>query len=200
MVERKERKKERRNDYRKSFNSSGQLYIAGELLDFISLDVSVAGVFIELEQGIFLTDIGDFEALLKENNSAEIFIKDLMLTGVVEIVRIRTEKGKVRLGIEFRNVKYNADKLWRTRQCYRSKKQFTGYFISEDTQTDFQGINISLDGLAVEMEQKNIGFKTGDVIKLFLNELDVKGIARIVWINHIDGQHCALGLRYFEID
>ncbi|SHE22163.1 hypothetical protein [methanotrophic endosymbiont of Bathymodiolus puteoserpentis (Logatchev)] len=37
-----------RKDYRKKFTSTGVMFLAGELLSFVSYDVSVKGVQIEL--------------------------------------------------------------------------------------------------------------------------------------------------------
>ena len=111
---------QKRKEYRKKFTSSGQLYVAGELLDFISYDVSVNGILVEIIPGSLLIDINDFEALLKEDNSAEIYVKDLMLTGKIEIAWVKLDKGNILLGMEFRNVMPNAVKLWRKCRYYRS--------------------------------------------------------------------------------
>ena len=43
-------------------------------------------MMVEVMPGSLLAGISDFEALLKEDNLAEIYVKDLMLTGGVKIV------------------------------------------------------------------------------------------------------------------
>lgn len=189
-----------RKEYRKSFNSSGQLYVAGETLDFIGYDVSVKGILIEIVPSLLLAEIDDFEALLKENNSAEIFVKDLMLTGEADIAWAKKENGKIMLGLEFKDVMYNAEKLWRKRSSYRRVDEFTGYLISEDKRIEFLGINLSVDGMAFKLEQQDCDLKPGDVIKLQINDIEIKGVAKIVWVKNNVEESCVLGLRYLTID
>ena len=189
---------EERKKYRKSFISSGQIYIAGELLEFESYNISVAGICVEVVPGEFLTEISDFEALLKETSLAEIYVKDLMLTGEVEIVWVNQEKESIQLGLEFKDVNYNADKLWLVRRFYRSKKAFTGHLITSEKNIEFQGRDISTDGLSLQFESGNTTFKSGELIKLIVNEYDIKGIGKIVWVDSKDEKHTIMGLRYFK--
>lgn len=189
-----------RKEYRKNFTSSGQLYVAGELLDFISYDVSVKGILVEIIPGSLLTEVSDFEALVKEDNLVEIYVKDLMLTGEAEIAWVKQDGEKILLGLEFRDVMSNAMKLWRKRRYYRSKRKFSGYLIIDDQRIDFEGNNVSTDGLELKLEQINSGLKPGCVVKLMVNGLDVKGIGKVVWINAVGEDACVLGLRYLTIE
>jgi len=170
------------------------------LLDFISYDISVNGILVEIIPGTLLTEINDFEALIKEDNLAEIYVKDLMLTGETEIVWVKQDKEKILLGIEFRDVMSNATKLWRKRRCYRSKRKFSGYLIVDDERIDFDGNNVSTEGLGLKLDHINSALKPGCVVKLVFNEQDVKGVGKIVWVNNIDEESCELGLRYLIID
>ncbi len=188
-----------RKEYRKSFNSSGQLYVAGEFLDFIGYDVSVKGILIEVVPGLLLAKIDDFEALLKENNSAEIYVKDLMLTGETDIVWAKMENGKIMLGLEFRDVMYNAEKLWRKRRTYRSNNKFSGYLIVDKKSIDFQGLNLSVDGMALKLNQQESSLKPGNIIKFQMHSTDSRGVAKIVWINANDPESCILGLKYLAV-
>ncbi|MCK4842915.1 MAG: PilZ domain-containing protein [Methylococcales bacterium] len=191
-----------RKEYRKNFNASGQLYVSGEILDFKCYDVSVNGLLAEIIPGSLLVDISDFEALLRENGSAEIYVKKLMLTGEVDIAWAKQDDGKIMLGLEFIDVMYNVDKMWRKRQYYRSNKNFVGYLIADDKKIDFKGINISMDGLAVKItvsDEDNI-LKPGYVVKLMVNNLDIKGLGKIIWMESLDEQSCIVGLRYLAIE
>ncbi|MCK5189020.1 MAG: PilZ domain-containing protein [Methylococcales bacterium] len=189
-----------RKEYRKNFTSSGQLFIAGELLNFSSYDVSVKGILVSIMPGSLLVEFSDFEELLKENNSAEIYVKDLMLTGETDIAWAKMDNGKIMLGLEFRDVIYNAEKLWRKRRYYRSKRKFSGYLIADDKRLNFQGINVSVDGLSLQLDQIDSTLKPGYVVKLMVNGLDVKGLGKIVWINTLADESCVLGLRYLTIE
>lgn len=191
---------QKRKEYRKKFTSSGQLYVAGELLDFISYDVSVNGILVEIIPGSLLIDIKDFEALLKEDNSAEIYVKDLMLTGEIEIAWVKLSDGKILLGIEFKNVMSKAMKFWRKRRYYRSKRKFSGYLIADDKRIDFEGNNVSTEGLGLKLNKVNSALKPGSVVNLIVNNPDVKGVGKIIWINTAEDDTCTLGLRYFTIE
>ena len=191
---------QKRKEYRKKFTSSGQLYVAGELLDFISYDVSVNGILVEIIPGSLLIDINDFEALLKEDSSAEIYVKDLMLTGEIEIAWVKLGDGKILLGIEFKNVMSNAMKFWRKRRYYRSKRKFSGYLIADDKRIEFEGNNVSTEGLGLKLDKINSALKPGSVVNLIVNDPDVKGVGKIIWINTAEDDTCALGLRYFTME
>ena len=186
-----------RKEYRKNYNSSGQLYVAGELLDFISYDISVKGILVEIVPGSLLTEISDFEILLKEDNIAEIYVKDLMLTGEAEIAWVRQDKGRILLGLEFKDVMSNATKLWRKRRYYRSKRKFYGYLIADGQRINFEGNNISSEGLEIKLDQIHSVLKPGCLVKLDVDELDIKGVGKIIWVNVADDETCVLGLRYF---
>jgi len=56
-----------RKDYRKKFTSTGVVFLAGELLEFVSYDVSVKGVQIELVPGDFISTVADVRNILNEN-------------------------------------------------------------------------------------------------------------------------------------
>jgi hypothetical protein len=189
-----------RKEYRKNFNSSGQLFIAGELLDFISYDVSVKGILVEIQPGSLLAEINDFEALLKEDNLAEIYVKDLMLTGETEIVWVKQDKEKILLGLEFRDEMSNATKMWRKRRYYRSNREFSGYLMIDEKRIDFEGNNVSTDGMGLKLDQINSALKPGCVVKLMVNGLDVKGIGKIVWVSTVGEDTCILGLRYLTVE
>ena len=185
-----------RKEYRKSYNSSGELYVAGELLDFISYDISVKGILVEIIPGLLLIGIHDFETLLKEDNVAEIYVKDLMLTGKAEISWVRQEKDKILLGLEFKDVMSNAAKLWRKRRYYRSKRKLHGYLIAGDQRINFESNNISSEGLEIKLDQINSVLKPGGLVKLEVDDVNIKGVGKIIWVNVTDDETCVLGLRY----
>jgi len=190
---------QKRKEYRTNFSSSGQLYVAGELLDLISYDVSTNGMMVEVIPGSLLTDINDFEALLKETHVSEIYVKDLMLTGDVEIVWVKLDNERILLGLKFRNVMSNAVKLWRKRRYYRSKRKFSGYLVTDEKRIDFEGNNVSTEGMEIKLDQVNNELKPGTVVKLIIKGLEIKGVGKIVWINTAEDGVCVLGLRYLTI-
>ncbi|MEQ1635671.1 MAG: PilZ domain-containing protein [Methylococcales bacterium] len=191
-----------RREYRKVYTSSGQLYLAGELLNFIGYDISVKGIQVEILPGTFLSDAEDFEKLLKENATAEIFVKDLMLTGEVAIAWVnKNDDGAIMLGLEFRDVIYNAEKLWHKRRYYRKNKKATGALIHHDDnrKITFESVNVSTDGIMIHLtEPPGYEIYTGLVVKILSLELNIKAVAKVAWID--SKEQTTMGLRYLQVD
>ncbi len=190
-----------RKEYRKIFTSSGQIYIAGELLNFIGYDISVKGIQVEILPGIYLSEAEDFENLLKENATAEIFVKDLMLTGEVDVVWVNSSQDGIMLGLEFRDVIYNAEKLWHKRRYYRKCKNGIGSLIHNDDnrKTSFESINVSTDGIMVYLiEPPAFEIYVGVVVKILLLDLNIQAVAKVAWM---DSQaKTTMGLRYLQVE
>ena len=189
-----------RNEYRKKLNSSGRIYLGGVNLDFTGTDISVKGMRIELKPRGFITDIDDVNALIKEITVAEIYVEELMLTGEVEIVWVNSEKNKIIMGLEFRDVIYNAKKMWRKRKFYRKQVKEFGHLVINDNITDFECRDISVDGMRLYVKNRE-GLSAGHVVKLVSEALTIKAMAKIIWLNEdADSQGAMLGLRYFTIE
>ncbi len=187
-----------RKEFRKSFYSYGEIYVAGERLHFMSYDVSLKGILIQVELGTFLAGFSDFEALITENDHAEIFVKDLMLTGEASIAWVKRENDKVLMGLEYRDVMYNAEKLWRKRKFYRSRQPFSGYLIStDDSNVEFEGVNQSVDGLCLRLKTKEFNIQKGFIVKFYINDKNLKGLGQVVWIKKISGKMSEFALRHF---
>lgn len=193
-------------EYKKKFVSTGQMFAAGELLNFTGYDISVKGIVAEMVPGAFLTDYEDFDRLIKESPIVQIFVKDLMLTGEAEIVWLNVESdGGILLGLEFRDVIYNAEKLWHKRRYFRKSKKAPGILIADEVKFPFESINISVDGIMIcltEDAEKAIAveppFSTGYVVKIISQELNVRALAKIAWIDR--DTHTTMGLRYLQVD
>ena len=193
-----------RKEARKIFTTSGQLYIAGELLNFIGYDISVKGIQVKVLPGVFLTDVEDFEKLVKENTTAEIFVKDLMLTGEVDVAWVSVghdDDEGIMLGLEFRDIIYNAEKLWHTRRYYRKYKKAAGIMLNNDDEQEaaFESINISTDGIMIHLlVPASYELQMGLVVKIVSVEFNIKAVAKIAWID--SRTKTTLGLRYLQVD
>ena len=188
-----------KKEYRKNYSSSGQLHMAGETLEFISHDVSVKGISIEVVPGRLLSEYADFEAYIKENTLAEIFVKDLMLTGEVEVIWLRQEQDKILMGLEFHDVIYNADRLWLKRQFYRKERSFTGFLLLRDRSVEFEGKNVSVDGLMIYLNELDESLSQNSVVRLYSESLNIKAMAKICWIKEAtEPKGFYLGLRYLS--
>lgn len=207
---------ENRKEPRNHFTALGQLNIAGELLDFISYDVSVKGILVEILPGILLSSVEDFEKLLKEGCTAEFFVKDLMFTGDAELVRVNLREESIFLGLEFRNIIYNANRLWHKRRYYRKSKCIPGIMvINEEQQIAFETVDVSVKGAMIqliaefatqssgtsELSKTNLieeSINVGMIVKIIMRDLNFKAIAEIIWIGK-EAPIC-LGINYLQIE
>jgi len=186
-----------RKDYRKKFTSTGVMFLAGELLNFVSYDVSVKGVQIELVPGDFISTVTDVRNILNEIHSAEVFVHDLMLSAEAKIAWVREIEGKILLGLEFSDVRHNADKLWLQRHYYRKALLVDASLLLNEQEILAQMIDISKDGMKLSIAT-DIKLKAGDVLKVFVPDKKLKALAVVVWLNH-KPDFTELGMRYIDV-
>ena len=191
-----------RKEYRKSFTSNGSIYLGGEKLHFKGYDISVRGMQIELTQGTLVQSVSDVAQIIESNSTAEIYVDELRLTGEVELIWVREDEEKILIGLEFRDVMHNAEKLWRKRRFYRKKLVKTGSLILQDQEIDFECLDFSIDGMRLRVaEQNNEIVKAGAEAKIVSGQLGLEALAKIVWVNrNEDDEIIYSGLRYLEIN
>lgn len=189
--------KERR-EYRKNLHAAGQLHVGGETLQLNCYDVSVKGARVEIIPGELLSSVADFEALLDENRRAEIFVKDLMMSGEVGIVWVREDAGKIMMGLEFHNVVHNANKLWRKRLNYRKEQPFSAELFVDKNHFRVEGINCSTDGVCVRMIGNHPSLKINALVKLQVKQFRLNALGKVVWIKQ-DEETFLVGLQIIAI-
>jgi len=186
-----------RKDYRKKFTSTGVVFLAGELLEFVSYDVSVKGVQIELVPGDFISTVADVRNILNEIHSAEVFVHDLMLSAEATIAWVRGDEGKILLGLEFSDVRHNAEKLWLQRHYYRKSLVVDASILLNEQEIAAQTIDISKDGMRLSIAAET-ELNVGDAIKVFVPDRKLKALAVVIWLNQSPG-FTEFGVRYIDI-
>ena len=176
-----------RKEYRKNLNAVGQLYIGGEILQFNCYDVSVKGAMIEVSPGELLSTVADFEALIAEEQWAEIFIAELMLSGEVHIVWVREESNRIMMGLELESVVHNAKRLKIKRRDYRKTEPFTADLFIDNQHWQVEGINRSKNGLCVLLPGQHPTIKVNTPVKIQIKALGLVALGKIVWINEENG-------------
>ncbi len=183
-----------RKEYRKNFSASGLLHIGGETLQLNCYDVSVKGAMVEVMPGELLSSYADFQTLLKEDQWAEIFIEDLMMTGLVYIAWVKKDRSRIMLGVEFNHVLTNCKKLWRKRHSYRKKQIFSAELIVEKDRLNVQGINFSKEGICLHLAEHHPAVKVDALVKVHVNDFTMDALGKVVWIkNH--NEFIVLGLQ-----
>ena len=188
---------ENRKYYRKKFASTGIIFLAGEHLEFVSYDVSVKGIQVELQTGEFMSSVNDVRNWLNETQDAEVFVRDLGLSAEAKVAWVLEDEGKTLLGLEFIDVKHNATKLWIKRRYYRKSLALQASCVLNEQEFEAQTVDVSTDGMRLKcttVESLNVG----DVIKLFVQEKDIKAMAVIIWLKSTPSS-VEFGVRYITM-
>ncbi len=188
---------ENRKDYRKKFTSTGVISLAGELLEFVSYDVSVKGIQIELQPGNLISSVNDVRDLLKEIQEAEVFVHNLGISAIAKIAWVMEDDGKINIGLEFTEVRHNTTKLWLKRRYYRKNLSMDANFQLDKQEFNAQTIDISTDGMRLKCASVE-NLKVGSVIKLFVPEKDIKALAVVIWLNSTVSS-VEFGVRYISV-
>lgn len=187
-----------RKEYRKNFNAAGQLHVGGETLPLNCYDVSVKGAMLEITPGELLSTVEDFEALIRENRRAEIFVEDLMMSGEVSIVWVKQDRNRIMMGVEFLNVVHNANKLWRKRRSYRKEQPFSAELIVDKERFQVEGINCSTEGVCLRMAGNHPSLKVDALVKLKVKQFELNALGKVVWVTQ-EGETITLGLQIITI-
>lgn len=189
---------ENRKDYRKKFTSPGVIFLAGEILEFDSYNVSVQGIQILLEPGEFISSVDDVRHLLKETQQTEVFVQDLGLSAEAKIAWALNDEGKILLGLEFIEVRHNAEKLWFKRRFYRKNLTLDAKFLLSKQEFKAKTVDVSTDGMKLKCAVVVENLKVGDVIKLFVEEKEIKALAAVIWID-TETSTTEFGVRYMPV-
>ncbi|MDT8407423.1 MAG: PilZ domain-containing protein [Methylococcales bacterium] len=181
-------------------NRQGQLHMAGEMLSFHYQDVSVQGMTVNLQPGRYLQTLADFERAFAENPVIEFYLEALALTGVAEILWLRSKDAQIEMGMEFKETLYNANRLWRHRRFYRRPTQFTGQLQVNGQYHPFQGENISADGMLLSIPSLTAPVLPGTAVQIDTDLLanPVAGIVCWSEVSERDGA-VRIGLRYLAV-
>lgn len=167
-------------------------------MQFNCYDVSVNGAMIEVTPGKLLTTVQDFEKLLAEDDSAEIFVEELKLAGEVRIVWVRQERNRIMMGLEFESVVHHANKLWLKRRGYRKTEPFSAELFIDKNWLHVEGINRSVKGLCVRLSGHQPEIKLDAPIKLQIKEFDLVAVGKVVWVETA-AETTSIGLQIMSI-
>jgi len=137
---------------------------------------------------------------MQEISVAEIYVKELMLSGEVDIAWVDSEEGRIIMGLEFRDVIYNAHKLWRKRRFYRKAVNEKGRLIIDDAILDFTCRDLSADGMQLHLQNAET-VDAGFVVKLVYETRGIKALAKVIWKNSdTEGAGAVIGIRFLIIE
>jgi c-di-GMP-binding flagellar brake protein YcgR len=188
-----------RQHYRKKIASAGYIYIAGEELQFIVRDLSITGIFAEMEPYQDHSELEDVFQAIKVVEGVDIYLPEMHLAGEAEVVRSDLVDGHIYLAMEFKNIAYDVDNYLYKRRAYRKKMVAPGNIIVAGNIYPFQTQNVSIDGLMIRITEE-LPIKVGKVVEFDFKRLDLKGECRVIWFEFDEEGGTLIGLKYLNLE
>lgn len=188
-----------RRFYRKSLNAPGLIFLAGEELDITVINFSVTGVLIDLLSNPIIQDVADlFQAIESSSTIVDIYLPEMRLAGEVRIIRADLVGVEFQLALEFVRISYDVDAVFYKRKVYRKSLEAFGYIALDGRKQMFKTINVSVEGLMVQLDNK-IDVKPGLVTAFEFDYLNLLGEVEIIWVEEHEGG-ILMGLQYLEVN
>lgn len=187
-----------RQYYRKNFSLSGLLFLGGVEHEMLVKNLSISGIMVSIDTSATLNDERDVFLLLQQSSLVDIYIEKLNLAGEAEIVRVDMDNGRILIGMEFKQISYDAENLLYKRKAYRKSMVAPGQILIAEKFYDFITQNVSVDGLLVRIPEK-IAIEVGSVVEFKFDKLQLYGESRIIWFEHVDGGSI-IGLQYQHME
>ena len=187
-----------RKNYRKSLNSKGLIFLAGEEIEITVTNISITGMSAEFPVNNKLTDINAFFKAISSSATIDIFIPEFKMVGESEITRVELENGLFTIGVEFINISYNTESILYKRKSYRKLLAELGAIIIDKKSYHFSTKNISVEGLMIRIPGE-ISVNLGVVVKFNFHELDISGDMEIIWCEYDSSGGTLMGLKYTHL-
>lgn len=184
-----------RENYRKNLSLTGLLFMGGEEHEMQVQNISISGLSVTIEPNDELTDERDIFLLLKQSSLVDIYIRTLNLAGEAEIVRVDMDGGKVLIGMEFKQISYDADNLLYKRKAYRKSMTAPGQILISKTVYDFVTRNVSVEGLMIRIPE-HVELQRGMVVEFKFDKLHLFGECVLIWFEYDENGGTILGMEY----
>ncbi|MCK4841436.1 MAG: PilZ domain-containing protein [Methylococcales bacterium] len=190
---------EEKRSYRTNLTSRGLIYMGGEELQIIVKNLSITGVMAELEDSSSLKDIKDVFQVIKATPVIDIYLPEMRLAGDAEVVRAEMDGENIVLFIEFKDISYEVDNVLYKRKAYRKNIAGRGQIVFDGVKYKFNTENVSVDGLMIHLKEK-IEVEKGVKTIFDFKQLALRGVIKVVWVDHCDDGSTLMGLQYEHLE
>jgi len=188
-----------RQYYRKNFSLSGLLFIGGVEHEMLVQNLSISGIMVSIDPTNDIVDERDIFLLLKQSSLVDIYIEKIHLAGEAEIVRVDMEGERILIGMEFKQISYDADNLLYKRKTYRKSMASPGQMLIAEKFYDFMTRNVSVDGLMIRIAE-NVAVQVDMLVEFKFDKLHLYGESRIIWFEHDSEGGTILGMEYQHME
>ncbi|MGR8980671.1 MAG: PilZ domain-containing protein [Gammaproteobacteria bacterium] len=185
--------------YRKMLKQRGLIYFGGEEREIHVKNLSLSGVLAELKSGAKNNPIKDIFDNLKQSTAVDLFLPEMGLNGECEVIRVDMIKDKILLALEFKHISYDTDNFVYSRKAYRKKLKGRGKILLNGIYYDFDTVNVSVDGLMVQLNDV-VKVKDGTVTVFELEQLELNGEIKVIWIEHLENDKTLIGLQFLTME
>ncbi len=186
-----------RENYRKTLASTGLVYIAGKEREFIVWNLSITGLLGEMEPESDGDDATEVFKAVRSASAVDIYLREMHLAGEASVVRSDLVDSQIYFALEFKSILYDVDNylyLYK-RKAYRKNMKAPGTIEFSGKSYYFSSENVSIEGLMIRIPGKQ-PLKKGEIGKFDFAALDIRGEARVIWVE-LDGEgDTHLGLHY----
>lgn len=184
-----------RENYRENVALNGLLFMGGVEHDMQVLNLSISSILVSIEPTAEIKGEQDIFRIMEQSNLVDIYIKIINVAGEAEIVRVEAKDNKILIGMEFKQVSYNAESLLYKRKAYRKNMGSPGKILISGTIFDFVACNVSVSGLMIRVPEK-IDLQEGMLTEFKFDDLQIHGKAVVVWADQVDNNGTLIGLEY----
>ncbi len=189
-----------RQNYRKKLALTGLIFIGGEEHEMQVRNLSITGMLVTIDTSLSVHDERDVFLLVKQSSLVDIYIEKLNLAGEAEVVRVEIDGQHIFIGLEFKQISYDADNLLYKRKAYRKSIAGPGQTLITKSVYEFMTRNnVSVDGLMIRIPE-HVSVSEGMLIEFKFDKLHIHGEAKIAWFEHDDNEGTLLGLEYQHME
>lgn len=188
-----------RQYYRKNFSLNGLLFIGGVEHEMQVQNLSISGILVAIDTTENIVDERDIFLLVRQSSLVDIYIEKINLAGEAEIVRVDMEGDRILIGMELKQISYDAENLLYKRKAYRKGMAAPGQILIAQKFYDFMTRNVSVDGLMIRIPD-HVDLQVNMVIEFKFDRLHLYGESRVVWFEHDENGGTVLGMEYLHME
>jgi len=188
-----------RQNYRKNLALMGFMFIGGAEHEMQVQNLSITGMLVSIDTSLSVHDERDVFFLVQQSSLVDIYIEKLNLAGEAEIVRVEMDGQHILIGLEFKQISYDADNLLYKRKAYRKSMAAPGQALIAKSVYEFMTRNVSVDGVMIRIPE-HVDVQEGMLIEFKFDKLHLQGEAKIAWFEHDDNEGTILGLEYQHME
>ncbi len=184
-----------RQNYRKNLDLKGFIFIGGAEHEMYVQNYSITGMLVSIDTSL---NVHDVFLLLKQSSLVDIFIEKLNLAGEAEVVRVDMDEQHILIGLEFKQISYDADDFLYKRKAYRKSMAAPGQALIAKNVYEFMTRNVSVEGLMARIPEYVV-VQEDMFIEFKFDKLHLQDEAKIIWFEHDDNEGTLLGLEYLHM-